>query len=169
MLIYEKIVLGVKHLFGTTANIPSDSDNQLVYQNNQGNSVSPSLDYTYLDDGKGGIIMVDSGGTETFLAVDIKDADNNLINVVPGGDYEPVELDKIEVTTNPTKTTYSQNDKLDLTGIKVTATYEDESTADVTASCTFDPEDGSTLADTGTVTVAVTFGGKSTSFEVTVE
>ena len=42
------------------------------------------------------------------------------------------KLSKIEISTLPTKTKYFSGDKLDLTGLKVIATYEDGSTEDVT-------------------------------------
>ncbi len=75
------------------------------------------------------------------------------------------EIDSIAVTKMPNKTVYSQNEPLDTTGIVVTATYVGGSTADVTASCTFAPE---TLTVVGTQTITVTFGSKTTTFNVTV-
>lgn len=81
-------------------------------------------------------------------------------------------LSKIEITSEPTTTSYDQGDELDLTGISVTATYSDLSTADVTEDCTFTPADGTVLSEGGTVIVYVTYEEngitKSTSFEVTV-
>ena len=38
----------------------------------------------------------------------------------------------IEITSPPTKTTYNAGEKIDLTGIVVTATFSDGSTQDVT-------------------------------------
>ena len=61
-----------------------------------------------------------------------------------------IELSSIAITTPPTETDYTVGDTLDLTGIVVTATYSDSSTADVTSSCTFSPADGATLAGTDT-------------------
>ena len=61
MLVYEKWVTEsdekVRPLYGTLANVPSESDNQLVYQDADGDTVTPSLSNKYLDDGHGGIIM----------------------------------------------------------------------------------------------------------------
>ena len=151
MLIYEKYVtetvdeadVQVRHLFGTEANVPSDSDNQLVYQDADGDAVTPSLTAKYLDDGKGGIIMVtEEEGEEvkTYLAVNIKDANNNLINVVPGGNYEPAEKAlssvRIEKASN-TKTHYTVGDEIVATGIKLFAVFASGEEENVTADATF--------------------------------
>ena len=45
-------------------------------------------------------------------------------------------LTKIELTTAPTKTAYEIGETIDTTGMKVTATFSDGSTADVTSECT---------------------------------
>ena len=80
-------------------------------------------------------------------------------------------VSKIEVTTQPTKTSYTEGDALDLTGLVITATYSDETTSNVTEDCTFSPADGAALAlsDT-TVSVSYTFSGKTvnTSFALTI-
>ena len=126
MLIYEKISDGVRHLFGTVANIPADSDNQLVYQDADGDAVTPSLSYQYFDDGHGGIKMVDSDGEETFLAVNIKKTDNSLVNVIPGGSYEPAAkvLKSIRFKKKPTKLEYAVDaTEVDPTGAQVEATW----------------------------------------------
>lgn len=82
-------------------------------------------------------------------------------------------LSSIAVTTQPTKTSYDVGDTLDLTGVVVTATYSDSTTADVTGSCTFSPANGATLSTEGTQTVSVSYteGGVTvtTSFGVTVQ
>lgn len=69
------------------------------------------------------------------------------------------ELSSIEITTPPTKTSYIAGEDLDLTGMVVTATYNDGTTQIVTSDCTSSPEDGDTLSisDT-TVTVSLTVG-----------
>jgi len=72
-------------------------------------------------------------------------------------------LVSIAVTTPPTKTTYNIGDELDTTGMVVTATYDDGSTAVITSYTTdFD----STTA--GTKTVTVTYGGFTATFTVTI-
>ena len=51
-------------------------------------------------------------------------------------------------------------------GITVTATYDDETTADVTNSCTYS---GCDMSKTGEQTVTVTYGGQTTTYNVTVK
>ena len=47
MLIYEKKVDGVNHLFGTEANIPADDDTQLTYKDENGDAISDISDYKF--------------------------------------------------------------------------------------------------------------------------
>lgn len=74
------------------------------------------------------------------------------------------ELSSIAVTTPPTKTVYDVGESFDNTGMVVTATYSDSSTADVTSSCTFTPNS----LTYGTTEVTVSYGGKTTTQAVTV-
>lgn len=68
-------------------------------------------------------------------------------------------LESILIAQAPTKTAYAVGDELDLTGIKVLALYTDGTYGDVTNVCTFDPDDGDTLAAEDTsVTVSYTLG-----------
>ena len=64
-------------------------------------------------------------------------------------------LSSIAITTAPTKTTYTEGETFDATGMVVTATYADSSTDDVTASCTFSPSTALTTSDTE-ITVSYT-------------
>ena len=59
----------------------------------------------------------------------------------------------IAVTTQPTKTTYFIGEAFDPAGMVVTATFEDDTTENVTEDCTFSPE---TMAE-GTQSVTVTY------------
>lgn len=80
----------------------------------------------------------------------------------------PVSL---AVTTMPTKTQYNSGDELDLTGIVVTATYNNGTTSVVTSSCTFDPDDGDTLTGNNkSVTVSYESLGRivTTAFAISV-
>jgi hypothetical protein len=77
-------------------------------------------------------------------------------------------LSSIEVTTQPTKTVYTVGDALDTTGLVVTATYSDKTTADVTSSCTLNPLNGATLSTAGSQTVVVSYDSLTTNFAVTV-
>lgn len=51
----------------------------------------------------------------------------------------------ISVSAPPTKTKYTAGQALDLTGIRVTATYSDNTTEDITSQCTFTPAAGTVL------------------------
>ena len=77
-------------------------------------------------------------------------------------------LSSIAVTTQPTKTSYTVGQTFDTTGLVVTGTYSDSSTADVTSFCTLSPASGSTLNNAGSQTVLVTYLGKAATFNVTV-
>jgi hypothetical protein len=74
-------------------------------------------------------------------------------------------LSSISVTTQPTTTIYTQGDDLDTSGIVVTATWNDGTTSNVTASCSYSP---TSLVSAGTQTITVSYGGKTTTFTVTV-
>ena len=76
-------------------------------------------------------------------------------------------VESIEVTTEPTQTTYVVGQELNTDGMVVTATYNDETTADVTNDCTVSPEVLDT-AGTQTITVTHTDSGKTATFDVTV-
>lgn len=81
-------------------------------------------------------------------------------------------LQSIAITTQPTTSTYTVGDTLDLTGLVVTATFTDQSTKNVTADCEFSPANGDTLSTAGTQTVNVSYEAngitKTASFTVTV-
>lgn len=81
------------------------------------------------------------------------------------------ELVSIAVTHLPTKTSYMDGETLDLTGLVVTATYDDTTTLDVTAHCAFSPADGDTLTTSDTtILISYTEGTvtKTTSQAITV-
>ncbi len=72
-----------------------------------------------------------------------------------------VTLSSLAITTLPGKVHYAVGETLDLTGLAVTATYSDSSTADVTAACGVSPAGGSILASSGphTATATYTYNG----------
>ena len=70
---------------------------------------------------------------------------------------EPVTLSSIDITTPPTKTTYTEGESFDTAGMVVTATYSDGSTAAVTG-YTVSPDRALTTGDTS-VTITYTEGG----------
>ena len=157
MLVYEKWTIEtvdnvdtrVRHLYGTMGNVPSNSDNQLVYTDADGDILSDVvLNNTFVDDGHGGIIMIDSTGEETFVAANIKKSNNEIVNIVPGGNYEPEVkvLKSITFKKKPTKLEYTEGETIDITGAQVVATFESGEKEDVTSDCTFTP--ASALATT---------------------
>lgn len=76
--------------------------------------------------------------------------------------YSDVSITGISVTTPPTKTVYYQNELFDGTGMVVTATIVDGSTAEIT-----DYElSGFDSTTAGTKTITVTAGGFTATFEV---
>ena len=82
-----------------------------------------------------------------------------------GTSTAPVKvLQSIAVTTEPTTTVYTDGQSFDKTGMVVTATYSDGSTANVTDQCQFSP----TVLTENTTAVTITFGGQSTTQAVTV-
>ena len=170
MLVYEKKVDNVRHLFGTMNDVPSESDNQLVYKDAYGDSATVSLNNKYLDDGHGGITMVTPEGTASFLAVNIKKTDNSLVNIIPGGSYETPTVSSIAVKTAPTKVTYTEGDKLDMKGLVLTVTYSNSTSQDIAygdTGITYSPADGATLATTDTK-VTITYANKTAEQAITV-
>lgn len=79
---------------------------------------------------------------------------------------EEVTLSGIAATTLPAKTSYIAGQTLDLTGLVVTASYSDGSSRTVT-DYTTTPASGAVLG-TETGAVAVSYGGKTTSFPISV-
>lgn len=55
MLVYEKKAEGERHLYGTLSSIPSDSDQRLIYKDENGDTIQPTLSDGFKDDGHGGI------------------------------------------------------------------------------------------------------------------
>ncbi len=83
-----------------------------------------------------------------------------------------VTLSSISIRTNPTTTSYHSGDLLDITGLSLTATYSDESTAPIASGFTVVDEIvpfSFADAEAGSKTFTVNYGGKSTTFNVTVK
>ena len=88
-----------------------------------------------------------------------------------GGGGTPT-LSSIAVKTAPTKTSYTEGENFDPTGLVITRAYSDESTSDWTyaghtSDFSFTPS-LSTALTTGNTSVTITYGGKSTSQAITV-
>ncbi len=88
-------------------------------------------------------------GSVTVQASQAATATHNAKTVTATITVNPVSaLKSIAITTAPTKTTYDEGDVFDPTGMVVTATYVDESTENVTASCTYSPNGALSTSDT---------------------
>ena len=77
-----------------------------------------------------------------------------------------LEVTDLTIKSLPTKTEYAFGEKLDLTGLEVTANWSDGTPENVTANCEITPAAGTLL--TKDTTVTVTYQGKSATFDVTV-
>ena len=75
-------------------------------------------------------------------------------------------LSKIEITTPPTKTAYTEGEKFDKTGMKVIATYSDETTKEVT-DYTYTPAGELKTTDTA-ITVSYKEGEKTVEAKYTI-
>ncbi len=78
---------------------------------------------------------------------------------------KPVELVKIEVAEEPTKTTYYVGETLDTTGLLLTLYYSDGSTSGATSGYTCTPTKLNTV---GTQVITVEYGGFTDTFDVEV-
>ena len=74
------------------------------------------------------------------------------------------EVSKIEITKMPDKTTYKVGEAFDKTGMVVTATFVDNTTADVTAKCSFSVD----MTSAGEKEVTVTYKDKTAKFNIKV-
>lgn len=75
------------------------------------------------------------------------------------------EIKSIEITKLPIKTEYIEGEKIDITGMVVTATYSDDTTSEIT-DYEINLKDELKISDEK---VIVTYGGKSAEFEITVK
>ena len=87
--------------------------------------------------------------------------------------YKKITLSSIAVKTAPSKVSYTEGDNFDPTGLAIRLTYSDSSTEDVTyngttaSDFTFSPTTSTSLTTSHT-SVSITYGGKSTSQNITV-
>lgn len=75
------------------------------------------------------------------------------IDIYYGNATSGVNILYLNTSSSSMKTTYNPGETLDLSGLVVTAVFDDYSTADVTSNCTFTPSAGTvlTLSDTAVV------------------
>ncbi len=89
-----------------------------------------------------------------------------------GSSFTPISVSSIAVKTAPTKTTYCAGEYFDPTGLVITATYSNSTTADISyagnsASFTFSPLTSTALIASNT-SVSITYSAKSTTQAITV-
>ena len=137
--------------------------NNLIYKNYQGNR-NPFIDYPEWVEYIWGTSRFDKlsktisyNSTSTGYA----DLNNDVIN-----DYirNTKAVLSISVTTQPSKNTYYQDESFDSTGMVVTATYEDYTTADITPLCTISVD----TSMYGNISGSVSYKNKSATFPITV-
>lgn len=73
----------------------------------------------------------------------------------------------LEITNNPTKMTYEEGEKLDLTGLVVTANWSDGTKTDCTAEAIYSISSGTVLSASD-AKITITYGGKSVILTITV-
>lgn len=80
------------------------------------------------------------------------------------------EVLSIAVKTLPDTVTYNLGDKIDYTGLVITATFSDSTSSDISdlSVLEFNPAEGSSLESAGENDVTVTYEGKSTTFKIDV-
>ncbi len=89
--------------------------------------------------------------TDTYVDISYTEGQNEATCMLT---LTPILLTALEVTSNPTKTTYSSGESIDYSGIVITATYSDNTTDNVTAKCTFSPASGKSFnPDTDSIAI----------------
>ena len=83
-----------------------------------------------------------------------------------GGGGGVARIRSIEVTTAPTKTSYTAGETLDLTGIVVKANWSSGLQVDITSECTFSPAAGTTLYE-DTTAVSISYTNNGTTYTTT--
>jgi hypothetical protein len=103
---------------------------------------------------------MNSKDVHIYASIDGKARDQHVF------EFEPASVTSISVSKNPNKTTYTEGETLDTTGLTITAKYSDNTTKTITTGFTVSPSGA--LTTVGTNKITVTYGGKTTSFNVTV-
>ncbi|MBQ8535606.1 MAG: bacterial Ig-like domain-containing protein [Bacilli bacterium] len=138
------------------------------------NLTGGKIKVTYNDNSTETINMTDSNvtvtsfdntttGTKTLTVTYKKKTATFTVSVVAKS------ISKIEVTSNPSKTTYIQNyETLNLVGGKIKATYNDTSTETIDMTNTNVSVTGFSNTTLGEVTLTVTYKSKTTTFKVSI-
>ena len=135
--------------------------NNLLYRNYTLNR-NPFIDYPQWVDYIWGTASYDGRQYQSYDNTPTGSVDLD-VDVINGYKSEKVAT-SIAITHLPDKVEYFVGDKIDRTGLKVTATYEDASTADVTTSCSLTVD----MKTAGEKTVTVKYQECTASFTITV-
>ena len=162
MLVYEKKVDNTRHLYGKVeGTVPAVDDTQLTYKDAEGNTLTIQEKDTYKDDGKGGIFRTSDNkavnvfiGETQIIGEEIEEPDTPLITSI--------------TVTPPTKTTYVVGDTLDLTGMVVTANFDNGDTEVLTEGFTATTTTGGDTLTTSDVGVVIMYYELTDSFDITV-
>lgn len=120
MLLYTKITTNegvtTKKVFGTTENIPAETDKEIVCKNAKGENIAVVVGDTYVDNGKGGIKRLSDN------------ADVNVFVVAKDGTEVPVLVSEVEVATAAVEETVDTpaTDEEDVTEEEEPVVEEDE-------------------------------------------
>lgn len=129
------------------------------------NTSGLKLKATYAD---GSTKTISSGYTTSY---DFSSAGTKKVTVTYGGKstsfnvtVSSVTVSSIAIASNPTKTVYNVGDTLNTSGLKLKVTYSNGTTSTISSGF----QTSYDFSSSGTKKVTVTYGGKSTSFNVTV-
>ena len=137
--------------------------NDILYRNYTNNR-NPFIDYPDWVDYIWGTATYDGRTFQNYNSAPTGAADRLNDTIHAFADEEEKEVVSIEVTKLPNKVKYEVGETFDKTGMVVTATYADDSTADVTSKCTISVD----LSTAGEKVVAVSYKDKIASFKITV-
>lgn len=90
---------------------------------------------------------------------------NSLSYSLDSGSAAPV-ISSVSIKTKPSKLTYTVGESVNTSGLVLKVSYSDGTSKEVTSGFTVSP---ATLTSEGTKTITVTYGGKSTAYQVTVK
>lgn len=136
-----------------TATYSDSTTSDVLYAPESGFTFSPSL--TTALETSDDSVTITYGGQSTSLGITV---------------YEKT-VSAIAVKTNPNKTAYHTSDAFDATGLSITVTYISGLTEDLTTGFTVSPSPYTFTSDdetAGSKTFTVTYGGKTTTFDVIV-
>lgn len=136
--------------------------NDILYRNYTNNR-NPFIDFPDWVDYIWGTTTYDGRNYQSYDSTPTGLANRNIdsLHVFASDDKE---VSKIEITKMPDKTTYKVGEAFDKTGMVVTATFVDNTTADVTTKCSFSVD----MTSAGEKEVTVTYKDKTAKFNIKV-